>query len=77
MKKTILKLTALLMAVCILSSCATVFGGKIDQCQKTKPVPGTPVRSLRVVPFVANIILFWPAVFIDLGTGAAYKPCKK
>lgn len=75
MKKQILVLGV--AASLLLSSCATILGGKVSQCQKTKPAAGQPARTLRPVPFVANIILFWPGVFVDLGTGAAYKPCEK
>ena len=28
-------------------SCATVFGGHISECQRTKPAPGQPTREIR------------------------------
>lgn len=71
MKKQIL---ILLVATFLLQSCATVLGGKIDNCQKYKP--RNEKRQLRPVPFIANLVLFWPGIFIDLSTNAAYKPCK-
>lgn len=72
MKKTILILCAAVM----LTSCATVAGGKITACQKTKPA-GTH-RQLRTVPLLCDIFLLSPlALIIDFADGAIYKPCDK
>lgn len=60
-----------------LSSCATVFGGKVTECQRTKPVAGEPSRKVRAGALIANILLFWPGVIVDFATGAIYKPCEK
>ena len=60
----------------MLSSCATVFGGKITAHQKTKPVAGEQQRQVRVVALVADILLFWPGAIVDFATGAIYKPQK-
>jgi hypothetical protein len=62
----------------ICSSCATVFGGRVSDCQKTKPLPGEKSRQLRPIPFVwqlvtGNIV----GLAIDFTTGAIYKPCTK
>ena len=55
-------------------SCATIMGGPITEHQANRPGPGEPPRQIRPVPLIANVLLFWPGVFIDLATGAAYKP---
>jgi hypothetical protein len=75
MKKRILHWLAFLLIGITLSSCATVFGGAVSNCQKTKPAPGQPERSVRVVALVADILLFWPGAIVDFATGAIYKPC--
>ena len=77
MKKTILKITFLLMLVSTLSSCATVFGGRVSDCQRTKPAAGEPSRPLRAGALIADILLFWPGLIVDFATGAIYKPCNK
>lgn len=58
-----------------LSSCATVFGGRVTAEQKRKPAPGEERRQVRVGALVADILLF-PLVSIpvDFATGAIYKP---
>jgi hypothetical protein len=58
------------------TSCATVFGGRVNECQRTKPAPGQPGRQVRAVPLIANILLFWPGIAVDFITRAAYKPCQ-
>ena len=77
MKKQLLRISTVLLIVLTLSSCATVFGGKVSQCQKTKPVAGQPSRSVRGGALVADILLFWPGTLVDFATGAIYKPCNK
>ena len=57
------------------TSCATLFGGRVTECQKTKPAAGAPARSLRIGALVADLLLFWPALGVDFLTGAIYKPC--
>ncbi|MTI30631.1 hypothetical protein E1171_07385 [Cytophagales bacterium RKSG123] len=57
-----------------MSSCATVFGGRVTEYQKTKPLPGQPQREVRVGALIADIILFWPGAVIDFATGAIYRP---
>ena len=77
MKKLFLRISAIVLIVLTLSSCATIFGGKVSQCQKTKPAAGQPSRSVRAGALVADILLFWPATIVDFATGAIYKPCNK
>ena len=60
----------------MMSSCATVFGGKVTAYQKTKPLAGVQQRDVRVGALIADILLFWPGVIIDFATGAIYKPQK-
>jgi len=77
MKKRVFNVIALVLITITLSSCATVFGGKVSECQKTKPTAGQPARSVRGVALVADILLFWPGAIVDFATGAIYKPCDK
>ena len=58
-----------------LSSCATVFGGRITAEQKRKPAPGDQRRQVRTGALIADILLF-PLISIpvDFATGAIYKP---
>lgn len=65
----------LLLAVSMLStSCATVFGGKVNSYQRTKPKEGEPQRRVRVGALIADVLLFWPGTIVDFATGAIYKP---
>ena len=73
MKKTIKTLSFILL-VSMMSSCATVFGGKVTEYQRTKPGPGEPQRQVRVGALIADILLFWPGAIVDFATGAIYKP---
>ncbi len=57
-----------------LSSCATVFGGRITDHQRRKPGAGEPQRAVRTGALIADIILFWPGLIVDFATGAIYKP---
>jgi len=77
MKKKFINAFALFVIAATLSSCATVFGGTVSECQKTKPTAGEPARSVRGVALVADILLFWPGAIVDFATGAIYKPCGK
>lgn len=76
--KKLNKQIAIILATIMLtmSSCATVFGGKVTAYQKTKPLPGQQQREVRVVALIADIILFWPGLIVDFATGAIYKPKK-
>ena len=72
--KKIKKVMALGLMVIMLSSCATIFGGKVTQYQKTKPAPGEQQREVRVVALIADIVFFWPGAIVDFDTGAIYRP---
>ena len=72
--KNIKKVIAIGFIAITMSSCATVFGGKINTHQKTKPAPGQQQRSVRVGALIANIVLFAPGLIVDFATGAIYKP---
>ena len=61
----------------LLSSCATILGGQITECQRTKPAPGQPSREIRAGFLIVDIIfLAIPFTVVDFITGAIYKPCK-
>lgn len=75
--KKIVKAAFIMLVTVSMSSCATVFGGKVTQYQKTKPAPGQPQREVRVGALIADILLFWPGAAIDFATGAIYKPESK
>jgi len=77
MKKKFYNVLAMVVIAATLSSCATVFGGQVSACQKTKPTAGQPARSVRGVALVADILLFWPGAVVDFATGAIYRPCGK
>lgn len=64
------------LIVIMMSSCATVFGGKVTAYQKTTPVAGEQQRPVRVVALIADILLFWPGTIVDFATGAIYRPKK-
>jgi hypothetical protein len=74
MKRTLTKCLIAITIASSLSSCATVFGGKITQAQRTPPKAGEPKRAIRAVPLIADIVLFLPGLAVDFITGAIYKP---
>jgi hypothetical protein len=74
--KPLLALTIVSMML-LSTSCATVFGGRVTDCQRTKPAQGEPARKVRAVALIADIVLFWPGVIVDFATHAIYKPCDK
>lgn len=74
MKKLFTRCLIALTIASSLSSCATVFGGKITQAQRTPPKAGEPRRAVRAVPLIADILLFLPGLAVDFITGAIYKP---
>lgn len=65
---------AMVLVASLLTSCATVFGGKVSDYQRTKPAEGQPTRQIRAGAMVADILLFWPGLIVDFATGAIYKP---
>lgn len=60
----------------MMSSCATVLGGKVTAQQKTIPKPGEEQRKVRVSALIADVVIFWPLAIVDFSTGAIYKPEK-
>jgi hypothetical protein len=76
MKKKIFKFFTVLVIAVFMSNCATVFGGRVSDCQRTKPAEGEPSRKVRGVALVADILLFWPGAIVDFATGAIYQPCE-
>lgn len=74
-KKYLLLALAALTLSGSLSSCATVFGGRVTAEQKRRPAAGEERRQVRVGALIADILLF-PLVSIpvDFATGAIYKP---
>ena len=72
--KKMTKAIAIGLIALMMTSCATILGGKTTQYQKTKPVPSEPKREIRVGALIADILLFWPGAIVDFATGAIYKP---
>ena len=66
-------LTVCLLCSGVFSSCATIFGGTVDTCQRTKPANAS--RPIRVVALIADIVIFWPSLIVDFATNAIYVPC--
>ncbi|WP_247237151.1 hypothetical protein [Telluribacter sp. SYSU D00476] len=75
LKKLSVSALAAIMLAGTMTSCATVFGGKVTESQKRRPAPGESRREVRVGALVADILLF-PLISIpvDFATGAIYKP---
>lgn len=67
----------LVLATMCCTSCATILGGQVSECQRTKPTEGKPSRAIRGGALIADILLFWPGAIVDFATGAIYKPCQK
>ncbi len=77
MRKKILNALSIVLIGVMFSSCATVFGGPVSDCQRTKPAAGEPSRQIRAGALIADVLLFWPGAIVDFATGAIYKPCNK
>lgn len=77
MKKSSIYVILFSIVIITFSSCATVFGGRVSECQRTKPAPGQPQRQVRPVPLIADILIGVIWLIPDFATGAIYKPCKK
>jgi len=72
--KKVKPIISMLLIACVLSSCATVFGGRVNAYQRTKPAAGEQTRPLRVGAFIADLLLFWPGLVVDFATCAIYRP---
>ena len=77
MKKNLSIIMTVLLISSSFTSCATLFGGKVDKCQMTKPGNGQPKREIKILPLVADIVLFAPALIVDFATNAIYENCGK
>ncbi|RDC63554.1 hypothetical protein [Adhaeribacter pallidiroseus] len=75
--KKVIKTSAVFALTVSMSSCATLFGGRVTDYQKTRPAAGEPQREIRVGALVADVLLFWPSLAVDFATGAIYKPQQK
>ena len=75
MKKIITGLM-LVITMAYMSSCATILGGKISECQKTTPRAGDSKRKVNVGWLLTDIIFAAPiALLVDFSTGAIYHNC--
>jgi len=59
-----------------LSGCATILGGPITEQQTRKPHKNQRKRDMRVCFFAMDIIFGIVPLFVDMATGAIYKPPK-
>jgi hypothetical protein len=71
------KILVIFVSVLSLQSCATMLGGSVTDCQRTKPAEGEPGRKVRTVALIADILIFPPLVIVDFATHSIYKPCRK
>jgi hypothetical protein len=74
MKKSLIRSVFALAILASMSSCATVFGGKVTEYQRTRPATGQPSREIRPIALIADVVLFWPGTVVDFITGAIYRP---
>ncbi len=74
MKKSLIRSVFALAILASMSSCATVFGGRVTEYQRTRPATGQPQREVRAGALIADVLLFWPGVIVDFATGAIYRP---
>lgn len=65
----------LVLASFFFTSCATVLGGKVDTCQRTKPKDGQESRKVRAGYLIADALFGFMPLIIDFATGSIYKPC--
>lgn len=71
------KLIALLLIAGCLQSCAMLMTPHPDSCQTTIPKPGQAKRAMRPGFVIADVIIFWPLLLVDIYTDAIYRPCDK
>ena len=65
----------LLIALALnMTSCATIFGGRVTESQRTKPKAGEPSRKIRTYALLGDIF-FWGGVglIVDFATNSIYK----
>jgi hypothetical protein len=74
--KKLIKIASVILLISSLTSCATILGGKVTECQRTKPSSGA-ARKVRVGALVADIFFTGATgIIVDFATNAIYKPCK-
>ncbi len=77
--KTLTSATLIFLTL-LQSGCATLYGGRISDCQRHRPPQGQPSRKIRgaaaTCDIVFGIFLFEVPIGIDFLTGAIYKPCE-
>jgi len=73
MKRTKSLAFAVLLAMSM-SGCATILGGPISHQQSRKPYKNQRKRDIRVGFFAMDILLGVVPLFVDMYTGAIYKP---
>ncbi len=75
-KLTLIFLSSLIIFQC---GCATLFGGRVTECQKTKPAPGEAHRKIKpgafTVDFIIGLATLEIPLMIDFATSAIYQPC--
>jgi len=70
-----MKKLIILSASLILSSCGTILGGHITDCQRTKPINGDP-RRIRPAALIGDVFCTYGlGLIVDFADGAIYKPC--
>ncbi|MGV8131404.1 MAG: hypothetical protein ACP5N7_04885 [Candidatus Pacearchaeota archaeon] len=57
------------------TSCATIMGGKVDTCQRSKPKEGGQTRKVRAGYLIADALFGFVPLVVDFATNAIYKPC--
>ena len=80
MKKSFCKnlLIVLLASITMFStSCATILGGPITPYQQTKPAAGEPIRRIRTIAFLGDLVFGLIPLLVDFSTGAIYHPKAK
>lgn len=50
-------------------------GGKVDNCQRTKPKEGGQTRKVRAGYLIADALFGFVPLIVDFATNAIYKPC--
>jgi hypothetical protein len=75
MKKLILSITIVSVLISN-SSCGTILGGHITECQRHKPATGS--REIRPAALIGDIFIggFVINLIVDFADGAIYKPCR-
>lgn len=75
LRTPLVTLTFLAVIILSQSSCATIMGGKVDNCQRTKPAEGGKTRKVRAGYLIADALFGFVPLIVDFATNAIYKPC--